>query len=211
MSIGFLNEWYICNNVIDKKTCNKIKRLSNGAWDKATIRLRDESFEQNRGLPLKRNEGINSNRRITDVCWTNEQWVYDLIWPYMQEANNTSGWNLDISAAESTQIGRYRKGGFYAWHKDGSADSLAAYDTPENEFTHGNVRKISMSLILNDSFEGGEFEFCCYDGGECEITPIELKAGDMIFFLSGMEHRVTPVTKGVRYSLVSWFLGPPIR
>ena len=64
---------------------------------------------------------------------------------------------------------------------------------------------------LLDSFEGGEFEFCCYDGGECEITPIELKAGDMIFFTSGTEHRVTPVTKGVRYSLVSWFLGPPIK
>ena len=39
----------------------------------------------------------------------------------------------------------------------------------------------------------------------------KVKAGDMIFFTSGMEHRVTPVTKGVRYSLVNWFVGPPIR
>ena len=42
------------------------------------------------------------------------------------------------------------------------------------------------------------------------ITPIDAKAGDIIFFTSGMEHRVAPVTKGVRYSLVNWFVGPPV-
>ena len=154
---------------------------------------------------------FDSKERITDVYWTREQWLYDLIWPYMLEANNRSGWNLDINAAESIQLGRYQKGGHYAWHQDGSSDSLAAYDEPKNEFLNGKVRKISMSLILNDDFEGGEFEFCCYGRGESVITPIELKKGDMMFFTSGMEHRVRPVTKGVRYSLVSWFVGPPIR
>ena len=43
-----------------------------------------------------------------------------------------------------------------------------------------------------------------------DITPIEAKAGDIIFFCSGMEHRVAPVTKGIRYSLVNWFVGPPV-
>ena len=211
MSIEFLNEWYVFDNVINEKTCNRIKQLAKGDWNEASIRLRDEAFEQNRVLPLKRNEGIVSERRITDICWTSEQWLYDLIWPYMLEANKVSGWNLDIHAAEDMQLGRYRKGGFYNWHRDGSSDSLSAYDKPENSFMHGKVRKLTLSLILNDDFEGGEFEFCCYDRGECKITPIELKRGDMIFFTSGMEHRVTPVTKGVRYSLVSWFVGPPIR
>ena len=42
------------------------------------------------------------------------------------------------------------------------------------------------------------------------ITPIDAKAGDIIFLPSGMEHRVAPVTKGVRYSLVNWFVGPPV-
>ena len=75
---------------------------------------------------------------------------------------------------------------------------------------HGHVRKISMSIILNDNFEGGAFEFASYGKEECNITPIEAKAGDIIFFTSGMEHRVAPVTKGVRYSLVNWFVGPPV-
>ena len=129
----------------------------------------------------------------------------------MLEANKRSGWNLDISAAEPMQITRYKKGGFYKWHIDGFSDSLSAYDKPENSFMHGKVRKISLTLVLNNDFEGGDLEFSSGSKGECEITPIKANAGDMIFFTSGMEHRVTPVTKGVRYSLVNWFVGPPIR
>jgi len=33
----------------------------------------------------------------------------------------------------------------------------------------------------------------------------------IIVFPSDMEHRVAPVTKGIRYSLVVWFLGPPFK
>jgi len=128
----------------------------------------------------------------------------------MYEANQKSGWRLDIKAAESMQLTRYKKGGFYEFHKDGCADHLSAYDNPGNPFMHGHVRKISMSILLNDNFEGGAFEFASYNKEKCVITPIEAKAGDLIFFCSGMEHRVAPVTKGVRYSLVNWFLGPPI-
>ena len=32
-----------------------------------------------------------------------------------------------------------------------------------------------------------------------------------IFFPSFLMHRVTPVKQGTRYSLVSWFLGPPFK
>jgi len=47
---------------------------------------------------------------------------------------------------------------------------------------HGHVRKISMSIILNDNFEGGAFEFASYAKEHCDITPIDAKAGDIIFF-----------------------------
>ena len=76
---------------------------------------------------------------------------------------------------------------------------------------HGHVRKISMSIILNDNFEGGAFEFASYTKEVCTITPIKATAGSVLVFPSGMEHRVAPVTKGVRYSLVNWFLGPPVK
>ena len=215
MSLWFTNEWFVFDNAIDKKTCDRIKGLGKDNWIESSIEAKSPLTKEKRLTGRKPDYAKDTKIRISDVHWTTEQWLYDLIWPYMLEANKQSGWNLDISAAENMQLGRYRKGGFYSWHKDGSSDSLAAYfelwDEPKNEFLNGKVRKISMSLILNDDFEGGEFEFCCYDKGECEITPIELKRGDMMFFPSGMEHRVTPVTKGVRYSLVSWFVGPPVR
>ena len=66
-----------------------------------------------------------------------------------------------------------------------------------------------MSVILNDNFEGGAFEFASYGKEECTVTAIEPEAGAVIVFPSAMEHRVTPVTKGIRYSVVTWFVGPP--
>ena len=128
----------------------------------------------------------------------------------MQEANQESGWRYDIKFAESMQITRYRKGGFYSFHQDGRGDHLSAYNNPQNAFMHGHVRKLSMTTLLSDNCEGGEFQFASYNKEECKIsTPEFNKVGSVIVFPSGMEHRVAPVTKGIRYSLVTWFLGPP--
>ena len=76
---------------------------------------------------------------------------------------------------------------------------------------HDHVRKLSMTVLLNESFEGGDFEFASYGKEESTITPLEMKQGDVVVFPSFMEHRVAPITKGIRYSLVTWFLGPPFK
>jgi len=127
----------------------------------------------------------------------------------MDQANDEAGWRYDIKSAESVQVTRYKKGGFYNFHNDGRGDHLSAYNDPTNFFLHGNVRKLSMSVMLNDNFDGGAFEFASYSKGNCKIIPIEVTAGSVIVFPSSVEHRVAPVTKGIRYSLVVWFLGPP--
>jgi PKHD-type hydroxylase len=211
MSLYFTNEWFIFHQKIDKITCNKIKKLGKGKWEESSVDTSKETTDEERITGKKGDYKLDKKIRISDVFWTTEQWVYDLTFPYMLQANKRAGWNLDIKAAESMQLTRYRKGGFYSFHKDGRADHLSAYDTPDNHFLHGNVRKISMSIILNDNFEGGAFEVASYEEQKCSIIPIEAKAGDIIFFTSGVEHRVAPVTKGVRYSLVNWFVGPPVR
>ena len=90
--------------------------------------------------------------RISDVSWVTDQWVYDTIWPFMQEANQKAGWGYQIKAAESMQITRYRKGGFYNFHRDGNGDQLSAYNNPTNAFMHGHVRKLSMTTLLSDSY-----------------------------------------------------------
>jgi PKHD-type hydroxylase len=67
-----------------------------------------------------------------------------------------------------------------------------------------------MTTLLSDSYEGGEFQFASYSKEKCVISTQECsKVGSIVVFPSAMEHRVAPVTKGIRYSLVTWFLGPP--
>ena len=64
-----------------------------------------------------------------------------------------------------------------------------------------------MHNFLNheSEFEGGELELFA----EGNVAP--LKQGHAIFFASFLQHRVTPVTKGVRKSLVVWFGGTPFK
>ena len=208
---GVTNEWFVFNKVLDKKTCNKIKKLAQGNWVESSVDTQRETSQEERKTGRKGDWKPDPKKRISEVFWTNDQWIYDLIWPYMVESNEQAGWRFHIKSAEHMQITRYRKGGFYNFHRDGSGDHLSAYNNPQNAFIHGHVRKLSMSVILNNNFEGGAFEFASYSREKCTITPIEASTGSVIVFPSSMEHRVAPVTKGVRYSLVNWFVGPPVR
>ena len=126
----------------------------------------------------------------------------------MMSANEQARWKYDIVAAESCQVTRYTKDGFYTWHKDGIGSHNDVYNEPDNKFLYGNTRKLSMSIILNSNFEGGDFEMGGLDVGD--KVP-RLKEGAIIVFPSFMEHRVALITKGIRYSLVSWFVGPSFR
>jgi PKHD-type hydroxylase len=98
---------------------------------------------------------------------------------------------------EVAQFTHYIKGGFYNWHMD---NEVIGKNQPP-------VRKISMTLLLSDpsTFEGGELEFM-HKGKKAK-----LKQGQAIFFASWLQHRVIPVTKGERSSLVMWFGGPPFK
>ena len=206
-----LNEWFIFNKAIDNKTCNKLKRLGAKQWEPAGIDIKKGTTDEERKKGREPEMGVDKKTRITDVAWTNDQWVYDTIWPFMMQANAEAGWRYDIKSAESSQITRYKKGGFYKFHRDGQGCHLAKYNNPTNAFLHDNVRKLSMTVLLNESFEGGNFEFASYGKEVCDITPVEMNQGDIVVFPSCMEHRVAPITKGIRYSLVTWFLGPPFR
>ena len=69
------------------------------------------------------------------------------------------------------------------------------------------MRKLSITIILSDSIEydGGEFVF---EKGGDEVFKNQ---GTVIVFPSFIRHRVNPVTKGIRYSLVNWFTGPAFK
>ena len=206
------NEWYYFTDAVDKETCNKITRIPKDTgrkWEVSSVDTQEGTSKEERLTGRKGDFKTESTIRTSDVCWVSEQWVYDIIFPLLKEANEKAGWQYHIKAAEPMQLTRYHEGGFYNLHRDGMGDHLSAYQNPKNAYVHGYVRKLSMSVMLNDNFDGGAFEFASYSKEKCIITPIEAQAGSVLVFPSGMEHRVAPVTKGLRYSLVVWFLGPP--
>lgn len=99
-------------------------------------------------------------------------------------------YNYRISCIQDIQYLEYQVGDYYNWHTDIS-DGLSS------------LRKISISFVLNDDFEGGELEF--FHGGEKII--INTKINSLIAFTSFINHRVKKVTKGVRKALVVWVNG----
>ena len=206
------NVWFNFIDVLDKKTCNKIRNSAKGRWKTSGVNIKKDITGEERITGEKLIYATDKNERISDVVWTSDQWIYDTIWPWMEQANERAGWKYDIRTAEGMQITRYKKGGFYDFHKDGKGDHLSVYDEPNNKFLNGHVRKLSMTVLLNDNYEGGEFQFATLKDEKCTIdTPEFNKTGSIVVFPSDMEHRVAPVTKGIRYSLVAWFVGPPFK
>jgi len=181
------NKWWYFNKVIPEETCKKIVSMPD--WF-STAELSDGS--------------IHTDIRKCFAHGRQEQWLYDLFWPYMLGANEQAGWKYDIESAEDFQVLKYNKGDFYVAHEDGSGDHLSVYDMPDNKFIHNKVRKISMVAFLSDDYEGGELEI----SGE---TPMTREVGNLIFFPSSISHQVKPVTAGERFSLSNWFLGPPFK
>ena len=178
--------WY---KELSHEICQKLINLGKGNWNRSAVV----------------NKSVVGARK-SDIVWTKEQWVYGLISPYMFTANEQAGWKYNIVAAEDCQVTRYTKDGFYSWHKDGIGSHKEKRYEPDNDFLHGNVRKLSMSIVLNSDFEGGDFEL-----RDLVDRVSRLEEGSIIVFPSFMGHRVAPVTKGIRYSLVTWFVGPPFR
>lgn len=132
--------------------------------------------------------------------------INELAWHFLREANKVQ-FHYDLTYFQAIQFAEYQNGGFYGWHQDASGIE------PNNE-----TRKLSLTLVLSkpDNFEGGELQF--YNGdrpmedmGEITAEQVtnDIKAqGSVICFDSRDFHRVTPVTKGVRHSIVCWTVGP---
>ncbi len=182
---------FVARKEFDAETCSRIIGLAEGKWQPSLV-------EGSSG-----EDGPDANLRISDIFFTQEQWILDIIWPYMAAYNNVSGLNFDISSVEELQLTRYPPGAFYDFHIDGFGTKRFS--------VKGNVRKISLSIQLNEDYEGGEFQIARCRQGEIEIDTLEKSTGSLIIFPSALEHRVAPVTSGIRYSLVAWFLGPPLR
>ena len=144
--------------------------------------------------------GTDTKKRVTTISWIPFQemvGMYRDLDKFIQAANLNHFGFEDVRVTENAQFTEYPVGGFYDWHMD--CDVHMQHEPP--------VRKISMTLLLSDpsEFEGGHLEL----GAPGKFG--ELKQGHAICFASFINHRVQPVTRGVRQSLVVWFGGKPFR
>ena len=105
------------------------------------------------------------------------------------------------------QYACYREGDHYSWHRD-----HIELTNPTEKY----IRKLSFSVLLNDDYEGGDLELAYHTGHgivsdepDVKIHKAPKKRGQMVIFPSETIHRVTPVTKGIRKSIVGWVIGPP--
>ena len=153
-------------------------------------------------------------KRDSNIVWLAEHWIYKELHPYIHTANRNAGWNFQWDWSEACQFTKYNKGQYYDWHSDGFQ---VPYDKP-NTRSHGKIRKLSVTLSLSNpkDYKGGELEFDCRnldpDKKRNVVTCKEiLPKGSLVVFPSFVWHRVKPVKKGSRYSLVIWNLGGPFK
>jgi len=211
--------YYEFHNVIPTMLCKQI--ISIGT--KKTAEYKTTGFEtaSTGGGSGKKKKGIPGHRK-SKVCWIQEQWLFNAILPYVDEANKAAGWNWVWDQCESAQFTQYEVGGYYNWHYDGQSDADGMYRKKENKKKIspnwvGKVRKLSVTLTLNDDYEGGEFEILSdpYHDKETDTMTQEIRTpdikspGSLVVFPGFLYHRVAPVTKGIRHSIVLWCLGPP--
>lgn len=146
--------------------------------------------------------GLNLEKRNSRLTFVDKEHpINSVLLEYIQRANIAT-YGYQITKMTPCQFARYDEGEYYHWHTD------AGFALEEFQ---QETRKLSLILQLSDpdTYEGGEVQFF---NGEAEIEELPIKPqGSIMVFDSRMWHRVTTVTKGVRYSIVSWILGPAFK
>lgn len=207
------NYYWFFQSALPTKLCKEI--LEHGKKiNKELAIVGNKGLDNLKGKEKKQALKELKTKRNSNVAWLNDPWIFKEIHPYIHIANKNAGWNFEWDWTESAQFTIYKKGQYYNWHCDSWDEP---YNNPNNLNVHGKYRKLSVTVSLNDSSEyiGGNLEFDLRnkEPGEkniikCnEIKPI----GSIVVFPSFVWHRVTPVTKGTRYSLVMWNIGYPFK
>tara|TARA_R110000744_G_scaffold13577_1_gene39385 strand:+ start:777 stop:1409 length:633 start_codon:yes stop_codon:yes gene_type:complete len=202
------HHYWFFKKAIPKKTCDEI--IKYGLTKKKNLAVTGGTvLEKLKGAKKKKAILNLKTKRDSNVVWIEEKWLYDLIQPYVHIANENANWNFEWDRSEAVQFTIYKKNQYYGWHCDSWTDP---YKNIHKNFD-GKIRKLSVSVSLNDSskYNGGELEFDLKnkDPGINTVTECkEIKeGGTVVVFPSFLWHRVKPITKGTRYSLVMWNLG----
>ena len=185
------------NPILTPEQCNELVRIGKSEANFDGVIIGDDAQGQ-RDREYRKS-------KISWIPFDKAKDTYKVIGNWLERINGNFFDFDSLHLSEWGQYTEYPEGGFYDWHMD---MYLKMSDMPP-------VRKVSMTLLLNDpkEFEGGELEI--FNGklfnSTNKETGFKLKQGQAIFFASFLLHRVKPITKGNRKSLVMWFNGKPFK
>jgi PKHD-type hydroxylase len=207
--MNFRNYYYYFQNALTPKFCDEV--IEYGKLQQEQIALTGNQLGKK--LNKKTIKDLKKERN-SNIAWLNDRWIYKEIQPFIHEANKLAGWNFDWDFSESCQFTKYKLNQFYNWHCDSFEEP---YNMPDDLNLHGKIRKLSVTCSLSppEDYKGGELEFD-FRNKKTNIKNVKkckeiLPRGSVVVFPSFLWHRVKPVTKGVRYSLVIWNLGYPYK
>tara|TARA_R100000935_G_C2738374_1_gene124862 strand:- start:44 stop:619 length:576 start_codon:yes stop_codon:yes gene_type:complete len=191
--MNFNNHYCVFKKGLPIEFCDKVLSLANHKKE-ATVSNND------------------TTKRKSNITWLNESWINETLKPYIDKANQDTGWNLQWDYTEKAQLTEYGKGQYYKWHIDQLAEP---YGEKYGKDWQGKIRKLSVTVSLSDpeDYEGGRLEFYTSNPFEQKIISCDqiLDKGSLVIFPSYIWHQVTPITKGNRKSLVLWNLGYPYK
>ena len=179
-------EWEILSSFI--KVMNKKKFEDAGLVSDTTINQKQVVDKK-----IRKTQSLNFNHpndSLTNLHWGNflRSRFKPFINSYVQEFTHNPNTKF-VKAIIDMQCLKYEEGGHYVYHVD------SAYEVP---------RCLSMILMLNNDYEGGNLKFKFHDEEiEKEKRPNRLNISPSSFMYP---HCVTPIEKGIRYSIVAWAL-----
>lgn len=191
-------EWCYLKNFLNDDECIQIiNSLKNENMDFGKVGVIQNENRQSQ---------LNLMHRKSKILWLDKQKyknLYNKLWILAIQANREF-FGFHIDDVENLQFTEYSSDyeGHFGEHVDISEGWVL-----DSENKH---RKISCSIQLSDprDYSGGELLLKAHQiPDKTEI----IQRGTAIFFPSFLRHEVTPVTKGVRYSLIAWFKGPAFR
>jgi len=156
---------------------------------------------------------LNKKARVSNIKFhewdpknENTKWIFQKMNSVIEHINNQY-YGFELNGYNYFQYTEYEasENGMYDWHMDTILDQNKPTILTE-------TRKLSITICVNepgDEYEGGEFQITTSNEKDAETIPT--KKGRMICFPSFMIHRVAPVTKGKRKSIVVWVEGPKFK
>jgi PKHD-type hydroxylase len=187
--------WAFAHNIFTKEECEQVIAIGTSGQDATPLTygsVGDASASEN-------NIDIVGKVRKSPIAWIRSdvpenRWIFERMTNYIMSINDQF-FGYDLNEIQSLQFTSYdgKEKGFYGKHID------MMYKGP-------GTRKLSVSIQLSDSgdYEGGDLILHTRSDGERPHR----QQGTGIFFPGYTLHEVTPVTKGKRYSLVAWVIGP---